>query len=91
MHVDARSAQSQGIDSQPRLAGLALNADSFFVREAGLVAAGLISLQATDVNSIAKIQYYTDHTKTVSKPQPGDLRMLHNDVVELFQSRLLVG
>ena len=55
-----------------------------------LVAAGHTYLQATDVNSNAQIQYYTEDTKTTCKLQPGDIRMLHNHVVEIFQSRVLV-
>ena len=85
--IDEYLDLNQGVEERIRYA----LRKGWVANEEDLVAAGLIYLQATDVNSIAKIQYYTDHTKTVSKLQPGDLRMLHNDVVELFQSRLLVG
>lgn len=52
--------------------------------------AGHIYLQATEVNSTAKIQYYGDYTKTVTKLRPGDLRMLHSDIISLFNNRLLI-
>jgi hypothetical protein len=58
--------------------------------EEDLIIAGHIYLQVTEVNSTAKIQYYTDGTKTTFKLQPGDLRMLHKDVVDIFQQRLLI-
>ena len=58
--------------------------------EEGLIIAGHIYLQVTEINSTAKIQYYSDDTKTTFKVEPGSLRMVHNDVIDIFQQRLLI-
>ena len=76
---------NQGVEERIRYAFR----KGWVANEEDLVVGGLIYLQAADVNSIAKIHYYTKHTNTTSKLQPGELRMLHEDVVEIFQSRLL--
>ena len=84
--IDEYLDLNQGVEERIRYAFR----KGWVTNEEDLVAAGLIYLQAADVNSTAKIQYYTDDTRTISKLQPGDLRMLHEDVVEIFQGRLLV-
>ena len=58
--------------------------------EDDLIIAGQIYLQATELNSIAKIRYYTDDTNTTLAVKTGSLRMVHDDVVEMFQQRLLI-
>ena len=59
-------------------------------KEDDLIIAAHIYLQATELNSTAKIRYYTDDTNTTLAVKPGSLRMVHEDVVEMFQQRLLI-
>lgn len=50
---------------------------------------GHIHLQATEISNTAKLQYYTDDTKTTFTVESG-VRMVHNDVIDIFQQRLLI-
>ena len=59
-------------------------------KEDDLIIAAHIYLQATELNSTAKIRYYTDDKNTTLAVDPGSLRMVHEDVVEMFQQRLLI-
>lgn len=58
--------------------------------EDDLIIAGHIYLQMTEVNCTAKIQHYTDDTKTVFTVQDGAIKMLNADIIAIFENRLLI-
>lgn len=63
---------------------------NWVANEKDFIIAGHIYLQATELNSTAKIQYYTDATKTVFPVEPGAPRMAHKDILDIFDTRLLI-
>lgn len=58
-------------------------------REEDIIAVGISYLEATEVNSTAKIQHYTDG-KTVFFVEDISLRKIHEVAVSIFENRLLI-
>ena len=58
-------------------------------REDYLIIAGTLYVQAADFNSSAKIRYYTDDTTTFWF-EDGSLCEVHDDVIAIFENRLLI-
>jgi hypothetical protein len=58
-------------------------------KDEDLTIAGVMYIQGADFNNTAKIHHYTDESTTF-RLKEGSLAEIHNDIVALFENRLLV-
>lgn len=57
--------------------------------EEDLIVAGILYINATDFNNTAKIRYYSDET-SVFRLETGSLWEVHDDIISIFETRLLI-
>ena len=77
---------NQGVEERIRYAFR----KGWVANEEELIIAGHIYLQLTEMNSTAKVNYYTDNTRTKFWVDPESLRVVTRDVIDIFQQQLLI-